>query len=65
MDFIKVPTLIIHGDDDKIVPIDLTSRKAAKSIANNTYIEYAGAPHGLFYTDKEKLNEDLLEFLNS
>ncbi|EJG03461.1 alpha/beta fold hydrolase [Flavobacterium sp. F52] len=65
LDFIKVPTLIIHGDDDKIVPIDLTSRKAAKSIANNTYIEYAGAPHGLFYTDKEKLNEDLLEFLNS
>ncbi|KAF2516548.1 alpha/beta fold hydrolase [Flavobacterium foetidum] len=62
---IKVPTLIIHGDDDKIVPMELTSKKASESIANNTYIVYEGAPHGLFYTDREKLNEDLLDFLNS
>ncbi|CAC9976906.1 MULTISPECIES: alpha/beta fold hydrolase [Flavobacterium] len=62
---ITVPTLIIHGNDDKIVPIDLTSKKASEAIANNTYIVYEGAPHGLFYTDRDKLNEDLLEFLNS
>ena len=62
---INVPTLIIHGDDDKIVPIELTSKKASESIADNTYIVYEGAPHGLFYTDKEKLNTDLLNFLNS
>nr|WP_315220515.1 alpha/beta hydrolase [uncultured Flavobacterium sp.] len=62
---IKVPTLIIHGDDDKIVPIELTSEKAAKAITDNTYIVYEGAPHGLFYTEKEKLNQDLLHFLNS
>ncbi|MFB9079525.1 alpha/beta fold hydrolase [Flavobacterium procerum] len=62
---IKVPTLIIHGDDDKIVPMELTSKKASESIANNTYIVYEGAPHGLFYTEREKLNEDLLDFLNS
>ncbi|KOP39117.1 alpha/beta hydrolase [Flavobacterium sp. WLB] len=62
---ITVPTLIIHGNDDKIVPIDLTSKKASEAIANNTYIIYEGAPHGLFYTDRDKLNEDLLEFLNS
>ncbi|MEO7978545.1 alpha/beta hydrolase [Flavobacterium sp.] len=62
---INVPTLIIHGDDDKIVPIELTSKKASESIANNTYIVYEGAPHGLFYTDKDKLNTDLLNFLNS
>ncbi|WP_316632952.1 alpha/beta hydrolase [uncultured Flavobacterium sp.] len=65
LDFIKVPTLIIHGDDDKIVPIDLTSKKAAKAITENTYIVYEGAPHGLFYTHKDKLNKDLLDFLNA
>ncbi|MCV9930085.1 alpha/beta hydrolase [Flavobacterium sp. LS1R49] len=62
---INVPTLIIHGDDDKIVPIDLTSKKAAESIRDNTYIIYEGAPHGLFYTERNKLNTDLLNFLNS
>ncbi|KAF2327368.1 alpha/beta fold hydrolase [Flavobacterium daemonense] len=62
---VNVPTLIIHGNDDKIVPIDLTSKKASQSIENNTYIVYEGAPHGLFYTDRDKLNQDLLEFLNS
>ncbi|KUJ61923.1 arylesterase [Flavobacteriaceae bacterium CRH] len=65
LDFIKVPTLIIHGDDDKIVPIDLTSKKAAEAIRDNTFIIYEGAPHGLFYTHKDKLNTDLLNFLNS
>lgn len=62
---IKVPTLIIHGDDDKIVPIELTSKKAAEAIVDNNYIVYEGAPHGLFYTEKDKLNQDLLHFLNS
>ena len=65
LDYIKVPTLIIHGDDDKIVPIELTSKKAAKAIQENTYIVYEGAPHGLFYTHRDKLNKDLLDFLNA
>jgi non-heme chloroperoxidase len=65
LNFVKVPTLIIHGDDDKIVPIELTSKKAAEGIRDNTYIVYEGAPHGLFYTEREKLNNDLLKFLNS
>jgi non-heme chloroperoxidase len=65
LDFVKVPTLIIHGDDDKIVPIGLSSEKAAAGIRNSTYIVYEGAPHGLFYTEKDKLNNDLLQFLNS
>ncbi|WP_310556408.1 alpha/beta hydrolase [Flavobacterium sp.] len=62
---IKVPTLIIHGNADKIVPIEISSEKTAQLIANNTFIIYDEAPHGLFYTDKDKLNSDLLEFLNS
>lgn len=62
---IKVPTLIIHGNDDKNVPIEISSEKTAKAIENNTFIVYDGAPHGLFYTAKDKLNKDLLDFLNS
>lgn len=62
---IKVPTLIIHGNADKIVPIEISSEKTAELIANNTFIIYDDAAHGLFYTNKDRLNDDLLEFLNS
>jgi len=58
-----VPTLIIHGTADKTVPIDAAGRAAAQGIANATLIEYDGAPHGLFATDKERLTADLLAFL--
>ena len=58
-----VPTLIIHGTSDKIVPIDATGRAAAKAIPNARLIEYEGEPHGLFATQKQRLTEDLLEFL--
>ncbi len=59
----KVPTLIIHGTDDKTVPIDAAGRAAAKGISHSTLIEYDGAPHGLFATHKQQLTEDLLAFL--
>ncbi|WP_310559124.1 alpha/beta hydrolase [Flavobacterium sp.] len=62
---INVPTLIIHGNADKIVPIAISSEKIAELIPNNTFMIYDDAPHGLFYTEKDKLNVDLLEFLNS
>ena len=62
---INVPTLIIHGDQDKTVPIEISSDKSAQLIPNNQYIVYKGAPHGLFYTEKEKLNDDIVRFLNS
>jgi non-heme chloroperoxidase len=59
----KVPTLIIHGTADQIVPIDISSRVAAQGIANAKLIEYDGAPHGLFATHKDRLIADLLAFL--
>ena len=59
----KVPTLIIHGTEDKIVPIDAAGRAAAKGIAGSTLIEYDGAPHGLFATEKDRLTKDLLDFI--
>ncbi len=60
---IKVPTLVIHGDADQIVPIKATGDLAAKMIAGAKYIVYEGAPHGLWFTHKEKLNEDLITFI--
>lgn len=59
----KVPTLLIHGTEDKTVPIDASSRLAAKAISQSTLVEYKGAPHGLFATHKEKLTKDLLAFI--
>ena len=61
----RVPTLIIHGTDDKTVPIDASGRAAARSILHSTLVEYDGAPHGLFVTEKARLTNDLLNFLGS
>jgi len=57
-----VPTLLMHGDDDQVVPIDLTSRKSAKLIKNVTEIYYPGLPHGLTATQPDLVNRDLLAF---
>ena len=60
-----VPTLVIHGDDDQVVPIDTSGRASAKLVPNAKLIVYPGAPHGLTDTHKDRLNEDLLEFLKA
>jgi non-heme chloroperoxidase len=60
---INVPTLIIHGNNDKTVPIKPTGEESAKLINGARLIIYEGAPHGLWYTDKEKLNQDLIDFI--
>lgn len=58
-----VPTLIIHGDDDQIVPIGASVHAAVKLIKGSTLKIYKGAPHGIADTHKEQLNADLLRFL--
>lgn len=58
-----VPTLIVHGDDDQVVPIATAGLASAKLVKNNTLKVYAKAPHGLTDTHKEQLNTDLLAFL--
>lgn len=63
MSGINVPTLIIHGKSDQTVPIKATSEQAARLIPGAEYIVYDDAPHGLFFTHKEKFNGDLIEFL--
>jgi non-heme chloroperoxidase len=62
---IDVPTLIIHGDDDQIVPIIASALRSSQIIKNATLKVYPGAPHGLFSTHKDQFNADLLEFLKS
>ncbi len=58
-----VPTLVIHGDDDQIVPIDLSARASAARIDGARLIVYPGGPHGIADTHKDQLNNDLLRFL--
>ncbi len=60
---INVPALIIHGDSDKTVPIQSSSDQTAKILTNADYIVYEGAPHGLYFTERKRLNEDLLSFI--
>ena len=60
---IDVPTLILHGDDDQIVPIEATGLLSAKLVPNATLKIYPGAPHGLCTTHKDQVNEDLLNFI--
>ncbi len=60
-----VPTLLIHGDDDQIVPIDTTSKIAVELIKNATLNIYPGGSHGLAETHKDELNKDLLTFIKS
>jgi len=60
---IDVPTLIIHGDDDQIVPINDSALLSAALVKGSTLKVYKGAPHGLCSTRKDEVNKDLLEFI--
>jgi non-heme chloroperoxidase len=60
-----VPALIVHGDDDQIVPIGAAALRSSKLIKHATLKIYPGAPHGLAYTHKDQLNADLLAFLTT
>ena len=62
---IDVPTLIIHGDDDQIVPIADSAQLSARIVKNATLKVYKGAPHGLCTTHKQQVNEDLLQFIRA
>jgi pimeloyl-ACP methyl ester carboxylesterase len=59
---INVPTLIIHGDADKTVPIEASSNRTANMISGSQYIVIEGAPHGLYYTNRKEINQYLISF---
>ena len=58
-----VPTLILHGDADRILPPDATSRRQAKLIKNVTFVELPGGPHGVLWTHADRINAELVKFL--
>nr|WP_245585173.1 alpha/beta hydrolase [Solimonas flava] len=62
---IDVPTLIVHGDDDQIVPIGNAGLLSAKIVKNATLKVYKGAPHGLAQTEQDQFNADLLAFIKA
>lgn len=62
---VTVPTLVIHGTDDKTVPIDVSSRRTAALIRGASSLEYAGGPHGLLASHKLELARDVIHFLRT
>lgn len=60
-----VPTLVVHGDDDQIVPIGASAHESAKLVKGAILKIYEGAPHGITDTHKDRLNADLLDFIRS
>jgi non-heme chloroperoxidase len=60
---IDVPTLVLHGEDDQVVPIAITALRSSKLIAKATLTVYPGAPHGITATHRERFNADLLAFI--
>jgi non-heme chloroperoxidase len=60
-----VPTWIVHGDDDQIVPIASSALLSAKLVKGSTLKIYEGGPHGLAATRADEFNSDLLEFIQA
>jgi len=60
-----VPTLVMHGEDDQVVPIKDSAKKSARLIKGAKEIYYPGRPHGLTATNQDEVNTDLLKFLRS
>jgi len=62
---IDVPTLVLHGDDDQIVPFVASAALSSKLIKNSRLAVYEGAPHGMCTTHKDRVNDELLAFFKS
>jgi len=62
---VDIPTLIVHGEDDQLVPLANSAALSAKLVKNATLKVYPGAPHGITVTHANRINADLLAFLKS
>jgi non-heme chloroperoxidase len=62
---VDIPVLVMHGEDDQIVPIELTAKKAVKLLKNGTLISYTGFPHGMPTTEAATISKDILTFIKS
>jgi non-heme chloroperoxidase len=65
LDKVDVPTLVIHGDDDQIVPFEVGGKRSAQLVDGAVLEVYEGRPHGLPDTDRDRLHADLLNFINA
>jgi non-heme chloroperoxidase len=63
LQLIDVPTLLMHGDDDQVVPIADSAELSIKLLKNGTLKVYPGLPHGMCTTHADVINQDLLEFI--
>lgn len=61
---IEIPVLILHGEDDQVVPFEISGKKSAELVKNGTLISYPGFPHGMPTTEAETINKDLLAFIS-
>ncbi|WP_116788942.1 alpha/beta fold hydrolase [Flavobacterium psychrotrophum] len=61
---IKIPLLVLHGKADETVPIDASAEETIKIVPQAEYVVYDDAPHGLFYTHKNRFNEEIINFVN-
>ncbi len=61
---IKVPTLVVHGDADRILPLTATGERTAEFVKGSRLVVVAGGPHGLNWTHAEEVNRELLAFLS-
>lgn len=62
---VEIPVLVMHGEDDQIVPYAISGPRAAKLLQNGKFISYPGFPHGMPVTEAETINKDILAFLKS
>lgn len=62
---VDIPVLVLHGEDDQIVPYQNAALKSIKLLKNGKLITYPGFPHGMPTTEAATINQDLLEFINS
>ncbi|HEY6876547.1 MAG TPA: alpha/beta hydrolase, partial [Polyangiales bacterium] len=60
---ISVPTLVLHGEDDQVVPIDASAKRAIKLLRNGTLKTYPGFSHGMLTVNADVLNADILAFI--
>lgn len=58
-----LPILIIHGDKDRSIPVEISGQKTVMLLPKNRFILYKDAPHGLYITHSDRLNHDLLTFI--
>ena len=64
LDAVTIPLLVLHGKADETVPIDASAEETVKRVPNAEYIVYDDAPHGLFYTHRQRFNEEIINFIN-